>query len=74
MNNNGSFAKHYAQLCGWTITQIAIDKMDRGEELCGLILTKGKDEKDEKIAWILRDPEGNGAGFLDIVDGGNYEN
>ena len=63
MNNNDAFVKHYAQLVGWTIEQIATDEMDYGEELYGLVLTKGKSKK---IAWILRDPEGNGAGFLEI--------
>ena len=66
MNYDDAFEKHYKQLVGWTIKQIAADEMeDYGEDIYGLVLTKGKAKK---IAWISRDPEGNGPGFLDIAD------
>jgi|TARA_R110000787_G_scaffold60573_1_gene137337 hypothetical protein len=66
MGNNGYFEKHYGQLVGYKVTQVALDDSDPNEEeWCGLVLTKGGVKK---IAWILRDPEGNGSGFLDIVD------
>ena len=65
MNNDGYFEKHYGQLVGYKVTQIALDDSDTNEEWLGLVLTRGGFKK---VAWILRDPEGNGAGFLDIVD------
>ena len=65
MNNNGYFEKHYGQLVGYKVSQVAVDDSDPNEEWCGLVLTKGGFKK---VAWILCDPEGNGAGFLDIVD------
>ena len=52
-------------MIGYKVTQIALDDSDTNEEWLGLVLTRGGFKK---VAWILRDPEGNGAGFLDIVD------
>jgi hypothetical protein len=66
---NGSFVKHYSQLVGYTVTGIAVDDSDTddfgGDPWEGLVMEDGKRKK---IAWVLMDPEGNGAGFLDIVD------
>jgi hypothetical protein len=63
--NWGAFAKEYSKLVGYTITDIAVDK-DHFEdcELCGLVLSKKG--KHKQIAWVLRDPVGNGVGFLEI--------
>jgi len=59
--------EHYGNLVGWKISSVAIDKEADSdifpEGLYGLILTKGNKKK---IAWILRDPEGNGKGFLEV--------
>ena len=63
------WVKHYGKLVGWKISSVAYeDQLDEDEDmfpegLYGLVLTKGKKKK---IAWILRDPEGNGEGFLEI--------
>ena len=68
--SNGSFEKHYSQLVGYTVTGLAVDNSDEdnfGDPWMGLVMENGKRKK---IAWVLMDPEGNGAGFLDIVDGG----
>ena len=70
MSNNGSFAEHYSQLVGYTVTGLAVDDSDEdnfGDPWMGLTLQNGKRKK---IAWVLMDPEGNGPGFLDIVDKG----
>ena len=70
MSNNGSFAEHYSQLVGYTVTGLAVDDSDEdnfGDPWMGLPLQNGKRTK---IAWVLMDPEGNGPGFLDIVDKG----
>lgn len=59
--------KHYGQLVGYKITDIAIDGKDNADEpWIGLVLEK---RKKEKVAWILMDPEGNGTGHLDIQEG-----
>tara|TARA_Y100001951_G_scaffold72540_1_gene59439 strand:+ start:246 stop:464 length:219 start_codon:yes stop_codon:yes gene_type:complete len=60
-----AYAKHYGQLVGWKVEQIAVDNSDENEPegWYGLVFTKGKQKK---IAWILCDPEGNGSGFLNI--------
>ena len=61
--------KHYGQLVGYKITDIARDdNPDGGDPFVGLVLAHKNGHK-EKIAWILMDPEGNGAGHLDIQEG-----
>lgn len=60
---NGAFEKHYEQLLGYKVAAIAVDNDNEEEEWCALVLTKGNSKK---IAWIACDPEGNGAGFLEI--------
>jgi hypothetical protein len=58
--------KHYGQLVGWKVNKIAIDdSKSNGEPWIGLVLSKGGFKK---IAWVLCDAEGNGAGHLDIED------
>ena len=47
---------------GFTITGAVKDSTD---EYWGFICKKGKQEK---IVWVLCDPEGNGAGFLDVQE------
>ena len=51
-------AEHYQQLAGKTVSHVVIDK-ESG--FYGLKFTDGT------IAWISRDEEGNGPGFLDIT-------
>ena len=62
--------KHLGQLIGWKITKVALDDSADALELdpegsYGLVLQKGSSLK---IAWGMRDPEGNGGGCLDIMD------
>ena len=62
--------KHLGQLIGWKITKVTLDDSDYALELdpegtYGLVLQKGSSLK---IAWVMRDPEGNGGGCLDIMD------
>jgi len=64
------FEKEYTKLIGYTVIDIAVDDgedvlLDYNEPAIGLVLSDGKTQK---LAWIMRDPEGNGVGFLDIVE------
>jgi hypothetical protein len=54
---------HYAQLVGKTISGLVIAEAEGDiDEGIGLKFTDGT------IVWILSDPEGNGTGFLEIVN------
>lgn len=58
---------YYNQLVGKTITKVIIEQGSEeefGEPVYGFILNDGS------IFWLLRDPEGNGPGFLEISGGG----
>ena len=58
--------EHYGQLVDWKVSGLAKSTEDPDlfpEGLWGLTLTNGEQKK---VAWILRDPEGNGEGFLEI--------
>ena len=61
--------KEYKKLEGYTITGVTTSAADEdypGEDrFVGLVLEKGVQEK---IAWVQRDPEGNGRGFLMVED------
>ena len=58
---NVFYIKHYGQLKGKTVKRIV---EDGGASGMGVIY--GIEFSDGTIAWIQRDAEGNGAGFLDI--------
>jgi hypothetical protein len=62
-----AYVKHYGQLIGWKVDGIAVTAPDpdNPEGWYGLVLTKGKKKK---VAWVERDPEGNGSGFLNIEE------
>ena len=70
MTTKTSFlVEKYSQLVGYTIVDVAVDDgedvlLDLNEPAIGLVLSDGKNQK---LAWIMRDAEGNGVGFLDIV-------
>ncbi len=70
MTTKTSFlVEKYSQLVGCTIVDVAVDDgedvlLDLNEPAIGLVLSDGKNQK---LAWIMRDAEGNGVGFLDIV-------
>jgi hypothetical protein len=63
--SNGSFFDEYSKIVGYKIVGIAQDDSDPDDIWEGLVLLKGTKRK---IAWIQRDPEGNGSGFLSIED------
>ena len=63
--HDGSFLDEYSKIVGYKIVGIAQDDSDPDEIWEGLVLLKGTKRK---IAWIQRDPEGNGSGFLSIED------
>lgn len=54
---NNTELKYYGKLIGKTVKSIAVDDAN---EYFGLIFN------DDTVAWVLRDPEGNGPGYLDI--------
>lgn len=63
--------KHLSKLLGGTITEIVCDDFDEtleeyGEPLYALIVTMPSGKQLQ--VTILQDPEGNGAGFLDIIE------
>ena len=63
MSASNAVIKHLSRLVGRRVTGIALDsesEADFGEPCYGLRFANGL------VAWIMRDPEGNGPGFLDI--------
>ena len=69
--------KEYKKLEGYTITGVTTSPVDEeypGEDrFVGLVLEKELQKyvpnpSDKKIAWVQRDPEGNGRGFLMVED------
>ena len=69
--------KEYKKLEGYTITGVTTSPVDEeypGEDrFVGLVLEKELQKyvpnpDDKKIAWVQRDPEGNGRGFLMVED------
>ena len=57
------YVNHYGKLKGKTVSDVILDEADR-DVFMGLLFTDGTQ------AWILCDPEGNGSGFLDIIEKG----
>jgi len=63
--SNGSFAKHYNQLLGWKIVAYREEEdIDGGDPWP--IFTLQKTGFADLEVTVLCDPEGNGAGFLDL--------
>jgi len=56
-----AYQKHYFQILKGTLIDIAHDATD---DCYGLVFRMPNEEV--KTAWISRDEEGNGPGFLDI--------
>jgi len=55
------WVKHYTQLVGRKVVGLVQSPAQDGDdETYGLLFD------DKTVAWILRDPEGNGPGFLEI--------
>lgn len=59
-DTQGFYTEHYGKLIDKKVVKIAIDPSGSEGPTFGLIFDDGT------IAWIQRDEEGNGAGFLDI--------
>ena len=60
------YNEHYSQLLGHTITEIFFDATHDDIEPFPVLITKYKG-KEYQVA-VMRDPEGNGGGHLDIVN------
>jgi hypothetical protein len=58
----------YKEIVDYGITGVVMDDSE-DQPVFGLILEK---DRDQKIAWIMRDAEGNGAGHLDIDHNTNW--
>ena len=65
------YLEHYKQLQGLVVYDIVEDHIN-GEAVYGLVLkglpSRGWPSNKVRTAWIFRDEEGNGPGFLDIQD------
>ncbi len=63
VNIRDAFAKEYSKLIGRTVRNVIVDDSQNtiSENIYGLEFTDGT------TVWILRDPEGNGPGFLEII-------
>jgi uncharacterized protein (UPF0303 family) len=59
--------RSFKELVGFTITGVVSDKKLFGTEVLGLTLENAKFKK-RKVAFVLKDAEGNGAGHLEILD------
>jgi len=57
---------HLVSLIGGRITSVETAGDGRRGTMYGLTVVK--DSGEEVICWILRDPEGNGPGWLDIEE------
>lgn len=56
-----------ADLVGGTIICPALTPVDEyGDQFAGFKIKLKSGE--EKLVWVLRDPEGNGGGFLEVDD------
>ena len=60
------YNEHYSQLLGHTITEIFFDAIDEHLEPFPILITKYKGK--EYQVEVMRDPEGNGGGHLNIVN------
>lgn len=66
-------ADYYSKLIGYEVIGIAYDHDEfLDDDIFGLVIkhkrTKGVPNPKKKIAWIQRDPEGNGPGHLAVED------
>lgn len=73
MNSTEYLKKHYNQLVGYKITEVIFLEDDQDTEELFLddeprILLSLKKGKKEIYVEILSDEEGNGTGFLDIIE------
>ena len=60
------YNEHYSQLLGHTITEIFFDATHDDIEPFPILITKYKGK--EYQVEVMRDPEGNGGGHLNIVN------
>lgn len=63
------YLKEYLKLRGKILVDVVKDEAGAaGEPLYGLVFKSGIKDRKPSVAWIYRDEEGNGAGFLNIID------
>ena len=63
------YLKEYLKLRGKVLVDVVKDEEGvDGEPLYGLVFKSGIKDRKPSVAWIYRDAEGNGAGFLNIID------
>ena len=58
-----AYEKHLSPLMGGKITEILVEESEYGDTYMGLVIQNGR----RKYTVVcLSDPEGNGAGFLNV--------
>lgn len=63
---------NYMKLRDMVVDDVVPSQLPDGSTVYGLVLvrpeyTRIPEKAPRKVAWIMQDPEGNGPGFLDIV-------
>ena len=63
------YLTHYKKLRGKFLVDVVEDKDGvNGEPMYGLVFKSSPKDRKPSVAWIYRDEEGNGPGFLDILE------
>ncbi len=63
------YLAEYKKLVGKVCVDVVCDTEGvDGEPLYGLVFKSGIKDRKPSVAWVYRDEEGNGAGFLNIID------
>jgi hypothetical protein len=63
------YLKEYLRLRGKILVDVVKDDDGiNGEPVYGLVFKSGIKDRKPSVAWVYRDEEGNGAGFLNITE------
>jgi hypothetical protein len=63
------YLKEYLKLRGKILVDVVKDDDGiNGEPVYGLVFKSGVKDRKPSVAWVYRDEEGNGAGFLNITE------
>jgi len=63
------YLKEYLKLRGKILVDVVKDDDGiNGEPVYGLVFKSGIKDRKPSVAWVYRDEEGNGAGFLNITE------
>ena len=63
------YLKEYLKLRGKILVDVVKDDDGiNGEPVYGLVFKSGIKDRKPSVAWVYRDEEGNGAGFLIITE------